>query len=206
VIRINLIGTARAKTKKRAAFGTPQKMIVACSLILVLTAAFVGWRYWSLSRTSARLNADITEAQQETTRLHSVIQQVQQFELRKTQLQQRVILIEQLRKGQTGPVQMLDQISRALPPALWLTGLRQTATDILIDGNCTGLTTLSDFVKNLESSGYFARPIEIISTTADLQQQQYADLTKFSIKAQYRPAGDGNLVAPAPVAAAKVGG
>ena len=54
--------------------------------------------------------------------------QVQQFEQRKAQLQQRVALIEQLRKDQTGPVHMLDQISRALPPMLWLTELKQTAT------------------------------------------------------------------------------
>ena len=50
---------------------------------------------------------------------------MQQFEQRKAQLQQRVALIEQLRKSQTGPVHMLDQISRALPPMLWLTELKQ---------------------------------------------------------------------------------
>ena len=43
--------------------------------------------------------------------------EVEQFEAQKQQLQQRVSLIEQLRKGQTGPVHMLDQISRALPNA-----------------------------------------------------------------------------------------
>ena len=76
-----------------------------------------------------------------------MIQQVQQFEQRKAQLQQRVVLIEQLRKGQTGPVHMLDQISRALPPMLWLTELKQTGgNDVVIDGRCTTLTGLSDFV------------------------------------------------------------
>ena len=41
--------------------------------------------------------------QKETQRLHSIIAQVQQFEQRKAQLQQRVALIEQLRRDQTGP-------------------------------------------------------------------------------------------------------
>ena len=71
---------------------------------------------------------------------------MQQFEQRKAQLQQRVVLIEQLRKGQTGPVHMLDQISRALPPMLWLTELKQVGADVVIDGHCTTLTGLSDFV------------------------------------------------------------
>src|SRR3954453_17741090 len=100
----------------------------------------------------------MTGAQQETARLHSVIMQVQQFEQRKAQLQQRVVLIEQLRKGQTGPVHMLDQISRALPPMLWLTEVKQAVgTEVVIDGRATTLTGLSDFVSNLEASGYFKR-------------------------------------------------
>ena len=39
--------------------------------------------------------------------------QVQKFETRKAQLQQRVTLIEQLRRGQTGPVHVLDEVSKA---------------------------------------------------------------------------------------------
>jgi type IV pilus assembly protein PilN len=201
MIRINLLGTPRQRAKSAVPFGTTQKVTIGCSLILVLVAVFIGWRYWSAASASSRLDAEIAEAQQETTRLHSVIQQVQQFELRKAQLQQRVVLIEQLRQGQIGPVHMLDQISRSLPSTLWLTSLKQAAGDVLIDGNCSGLSTLSDFVGNLERSGYFAHPIEIISTTSDAQQP--GELTKFTIKAQYVPAGDGKVAAPA---STKVGG
>ena len=63
---------------------------------------------------------------------------------------------------------MLDQISQALPPMLWLTELKQVGTDVVIDGNCTTLTGLSDFVANLEASGYFKRSIEIVSTTTEI--------------------------------------
>ena len=104
-------------------------MTVGCSLILVLAVArSSAGATGRCTRDSNQLDAEIAAAQQETARLHSVIQQVQQFEQRKAQLQQRVVLIEQLRKGQTGPVHMLDQISRALPPMLWLTELKQTGT------------------------------------------------------------------------------
>src|SRR5216110_639685 len=160
MIRINLLAVERERAKKKAAvtFGTTtQKLTVGCSLILILAGLFVGWRYWALSRQSVKLDADISAAQQETTRLHTIIVQVQQFEQRRAQLQQRVVLIEQLRKGQTGPVHMLDQISRALPPMVWLTELKQTQTanEVMIEGRSATLTGLSDFVGNLESSGYF---------------------------------------------------
>src|SRR4029078_12540186 len=138
-----------------------QKITIGCSLILVLAALFCGWRYWTVTRESSQLDAEIAAAQQETGRVRSIIGQGQQFEQRKAQLQQRVVLIEQLRSGQTGPVHMLDQISRALPPMLWLTELKQGGDSVVLDGRCTALPSLSDFVGNLEASGYFKRSIEI---------------------------------------------
>jgi type IV pilus assembly protein PilN len=199
MIRINLLAAERERTKKKAvAFGTVgQKITIGCSLILVLSGLFIGWRYWTISRASAQVDADIAAAQQETARLHTIIQQVQQFEQRKAQLQQRVVLIEQLRRGQTGPVHMLDQISRALPPMLWLTELKQADATVIIDGRCTTLTGLSDFVANLEASGYFKRSIEIVSTTTEAMPQAPGELIKFSIKAEFHVPGAPAAATPA---------
>ena len=194
MIRINLLAAEREKSKKKAVtLGTTgQKLTIGCSLILVIAVLFIGWRYWAINRDSNAIDAEIAAAQQETVRLHSVIQQVQEFEQRKAQLQQRVVLIEQLRKGQTGPVHMLDQISRALPPMLWLTELKQSATgsEVVVDGRSTTLTGLSDFVVNLEASGYFKRSIEIVSTTSEPATPTSAELIKFSIKAIFQPPGE----------------
>ena len=138
MIKINLLAVDRERTKRKAKFQViGQKVTVGCSLILVAAALVVGWWYWSLQRDSADLDQQIAEAERETVRLQSVIQQVQQFEQRRAQLQQRVTLIEQLRKGQTGPVHLLDQISRALPDTMWLIDLRQAGTEVTIEGRCT---------------------------------------------------------------------
>lgn len=190
MIRINLLGVERARARKKLAFQTGQKLTVACSLVLILAALFIGWRYWSLSQQSIRVDADISEAQRETTRLHEIIQQVQEYEQRRTQLSERVALIEQLRKEQTGPVRMLDQISRALPPMLWLSALKQVGADVVIDGHSTTLTALSDFISNLESSGYFRRSIEIVNTGTETRAQPPGELIKFTIKAQFQTPGD----------------
>ena len=201
MIRINLLSADREKVKKKAVFGTPQKMVAGCSAILVLALGIMGWRYWDATTDSANLDAEITAAQQETTRLHSVIQQVQQFEQRKAQLQQRVVLIEQLRKEQAGPVHMLDQISKALPTMLWLLQVRQDprAPDtVIIDGRSTTLTGLSDFVGNLEASGYFKRSVEIVSTTAESISQPPGELIRFQLKALF--VIPGREAPPAPAA------
>src|SRR2546423_5237423 len=205
MIRINLLAAERERTKKKAvSFGTSgQKMAIGCSMILVLAVLFIGWRFWALAHQSSQLDAEIAAAQQETARLHSIILQVQQFEQRKQQLQQRVALIETLRKGQTGPVHMLDQISRALPPMLWLTELKQTSDDIQIEGKCTNQTGVAEFISNLEASGYFKRSIDIVSTTAESSAQAAGELIKFTLKATFRtPEAPPAAAAAAP----KVGG
>ena len=84
---------------------------------------------------------------------------------------------------------MLDQISRALPPMLWLTEMKQVGRDVVIEGRCTTLTALSDFVANLEASGYFKRSVEIVSTQTETIGQPPGELIKFSVKAQFQPPG-----------------
>lgn len=206
MIRINLLNVERERAKKKVSIGSGQKIVASCTLILVLAGLFMGWRYWMLARDSKDLDAQIAAAQQETTRLHSIIQQVQQFEQQRAQLQQRVVLIEELRKAQTGPVHMLDQISRALPPMLWLTELKQgaDANEVVISGRCTTLTGLTDFVTNLENSGYFKKSIEIVSSTTAQVKGAQTDVVDFSIKAIFQQPGA--AARPATPPGAKTGG
>jgi type IV pilus assembly protein PilN len=199
MIRINLLAVERERTKKKVVFQTGQKVTIACSLVLVLALVAIGWRYMALNNESAQLDIDIANSQQEATRLHAIILQVQEFEQRKAQLQQRVVLIEQLRKSQTGPVHMLDQISRSLPPMLWLTGLKQDADSITIDGRCTTLTGLSDFVANLEATGYFKRSVEIVSSQTEVMPTPPGEVVKFSVKGVFVTPGE-----PAAVKAVKL--
>jgi len=191
MIRINLLAVERDRAKRRPSGGgggpqaTQQRITLACSLILVLTALGVGWWYWSLKLSSDRIEEDIVTSQKETARLRTLIQQVQTNDARRAQLQQRVALIEELRKGREGPVRMLDEISRSLPDMLWLTDVKQQGADLTITGRCTSLTALSDFVDNLKLGGYF-KPVEILSSQVEPTQPGSAGaLTKFSIKATF---------------------
>ena len=200
MIKINLLGSERQKVKKKAAFAVGQKLTIGCTLILIATALFIGWRYWTVTKESASLDIELANAQKETARLHSIITQVQQFEQRKAQLQQRVTLIEQLRKEQVGPVHMLDQISRALPPMVWLTDLKQTTNsqEVEIDGKCINETLVSDFVSNLEGTGYFKRSIDIAGMTNEPLPQPPGYVVKFSLKATFQQPADPSKPAATP--------
>ena len=79
---------------------------------------------------------------------------------------------------------MLDQVSRALPDAMWLTELKQQGDDLTIDGRCSSLTALSDFVGNLEASNYFARSVEIVDSKVEPATPQTTELIRFTVKAK----------------------
>lgn len=195
MIRINLLAVERKPEKKGWALAG-QKAAILGTAILAAAALLIVWRVFALRQDAARLDEDLRAAQVEQQRLRSILQQVQDFETRKQQLQQRVALIEQLRQGQTGPVRMLDEISRAMPDRLWLTAMAQDATGVKIDGRTTSLTSLSDFVGNLEGSGFFARPVEILESQMD-SAGGAEDVVRFAVKASFQSA---TPAAPAPAA------
>ena len=134
MIRINLLAVERERTKRRATFQLAEKVTIACSLILVATVVFLVWWWWTLGRAAADLDRDIATTRAETTRLNVVIQKMQKAEQHRTQLEQRVALIEDLRKSQTAPVHLLDQISRTLPDGMWLVSMSQKGPDVTIEG------------------------------------------------------------------------
>ena len=202
MIRINLIAAER----KQARAGVPkglllaQKMTVIGSLILVLAALGLGWRYWALDQMAATTERQLNEARREEQRLAGILKQVAEFEARREQLQQRATLIDELRRGQSAPVHMVDQISRALPEMTWLTEMRQEGFDVTIQGRCLSLTSLSDFVGNLEASRYFKRPVEILSSEVVSGAQGAPDTIQFSIRGSFQMAGIDQIAPPAPPA------
>lgn len=190
MIRVNLVEGGR-QGEKRAGLTLPagQQLMFAGTLILLVTALLVGWRYWSVTQAEASLDAEIAAAQQEEAQLKGILQQVQTFELRRQQLQQRVALIDELRRGQAVPVHIIDQVSRALPDGMWLTKLTQKGAEITIEGDCLSLTALSDFVGSLEGSRYFTRPVEIINSEVVVARDNLPEVIHFSVKGTFRMAG-----------------
>lgn len=184
MIRINLLAVDRERSKRGALIPAAHRVTIAASLIVIATFLGVGWWFWSLRQTSNRLDADIAKGELETQQLRSVLAQVQKFEARKAQLQQRVSLIEQLRRGQSGPVHILDEISKAVPDRLWLTELTEKGDDIVLAGMTTSLTGLSDFVAALENSAWFKKPVDIVDSQVTTDAKT-GDIYKFSIKATF---------------------
>jgi type IV pilus assembly protein PilN len=183
MIKINLLAVERSKTKKaRFVISPAHRVTIGASLILIATVLGIGWWFMSLREQSAQLDVDIANAEGETAKLRTVLAQVQKFESRRAQLTQRVTLIEQLRRGQSAPVHVLDEISKSLPERVWLNELKQAGQDFTISGFAVSMPTVADFVANLESTQWFKRPVELIDSTEQADAKA-GDLVRFSLKA-----------------------
>jgi type IV pilus assembly protein PilN len=192
MIRVNLLAGERRPLKVTRSLERGRWVSLAGSALLIATTLLGSWRYWTISQRDSRLAGEIEAARREEARLTEVLKQGAEVEARRAQLQQRVTLIDELRRGQTTPVHIIDQISRSLPDLTWLTSVRQEGYDVTLEGQCKSLTALSDFVGNLESTRYFKRPVEIV-TSEVVAGQNGTDLIRFTIKGTLRITGGGTV-------------
>jgi type IV pilus assembly protein PilN len=187
MIRINLLGGERQKTTRAVRFDIGQQLTAMCGLLVVAAVCGIGFWYYTLSRQSSQLDAQIATKKREAARLDTVLAEVKVFEDRKATLQQRVTLIERLRQGQTVPVQVLDHVSRSLPDMLWLTDMKQEGEFLTIEGRTTTLIGLSDFVGNLGTSGVLRKPIKILDSGSEADSGKAApgvpELFQFKVQA-----------------------
>jgi type IV pilus assembly protein PilN len=197
MIRINLLVVDRKSARSRVLIPAAHKVTIGATVILLVTAALIGWWFWSLRTQSLQLDEDLLQAEAQTRQIRSVLEQVRKFESQKALLQQRVTLIEQLRSGQYAPVHVLDEISKSLPDRLWLSELTQTGQEFTLSGVTDSLTAVSDFVANLESTRWFKKPVEIVDSQVQ-NDAKAGDLIRFVVKAQFvDPSAPAAPVAPA---------
>jgi type IV pilus assembly protein PilN len=187
MIRINLLGGERQKSKSAARFDASQQLTAMCGTVVVAAVAGIGFWYWSLTSESSSLDGQVATLTREAARLDTVLLEVKTFQDRKSTLLERVALIERLRQGQTVPVQLLDHVSRSLPEMLWLTDIKQDGPFLTIEGRTTTLIGLSDFVGNLGSNPVLQKPIEIMDSAAEVVAAQGAtaapELIHFKVRA-----------------------
>lgn len=201
MIRVNLMAGERPTQKKKASASSSSMPSAPGSLQLYLfLALFVGgaialaagW-FVVLDRQIAALNADIEVKKKRQAELQTIKKQVDEFQAKKKMLEDKVALIERLRAEQSGPVHMIDEISKALPDFVWLTSLDQTGGSVKFVGETTGLTSVADFISNLQRSGWFP--------TVDLtESKENNGIVTFTLTAQFK---DPQIAAREKEAAAK---
>ena len=175
MIRINLSGTDRPTKKRKAGGGggggggtpsAPGAMQAYLLLGIFLGGALLVCLglFFYVSGQIRELDTKIAAAEQRQRELQEIKRQVDALELKRATFQRKVDLIERLKAEQSGPVHMLDEVSKSLPDYVWLTNLDQTGNAVRFQGQSNGLTSVADFISALERSGWFPN-VDLASST-----------------------------------------
>ena len=205
MIKVNLMGerpSKKSKQKKASIPSAPGAVQAYLFLALFAGGAVVlcAALYWYQSSKLARLDADITTAQNRQRELQAIKVQVDALEAKRATFQRKVDLIERLKSQQSGPVHLVDEISKSLPDFVWLNTLEQTGDVIKLGGQANGLTSVADFISALQRSGWFPA-VDLVSSTENQNVITFALQATFKDPEMARKEAAARAAAAAPPAA-----
>jgi len=195
MIKVNLVGATKRKPVKVS--GAALKIdaptnLLPITLVLIVVATALGGYLWytTLAAETATLDSTIANLQAQKAALDAVIKENAIYEARKRALENRIKVIEGLKRNQVNPIVALDVLSEAIERTkfVWLTQLDQNNATISMNGIGTSVNAIADFVTYLESTHYFKNP-ELAHATDS------AGNFTFSLKCEFAPPANGPVPA-----------
>lgn len=167
MIRINLL----AEGKRPAAVRKARKpatsflegenialwLLLATVLLVGVLPSAVWW--WMKSSEVESNRQQIAAAQREVDELAAIIKEVEEYKAKQAELEHKIAVINDLRRNQRGPVQVMDAISRALPELLWIDRMSMNASQISLSGRAFNPNAIAAFGENLDQVPEFQEPI-----------------------------------------------
>jgi len=165
MVKINLLAEGKRPIIARRAqqpflqlTGTNAANLALLAVSLLGVIAAVVW-YFVLESRISKKDGEIRVAQKEVDELRQVIQEVNEFKRRRDELTRKVKIITTLKDNQRGPVQVMDEVSRALPELTWLNSMVVTGRAISLRGTAFNMSAVANFIDNLDKVEAFKEPI-----------------------------------------------
>lgn len=152
MIRINLLPVARKRKKKPK----PIPSFVVIGVLLSLFAAIgVAYAMFYLKNRISSLEIEKKNNEKEIAELNKKLKDVENFEKLNKSFKERKEIIEKLRKDQSFPVKILNEVSKALPPGVWLTNLSYGGDSVSLEGYGFTNDDVVSYVDGLKRSELF---------------------------------------------------
>lgn len=175
MIRINLLPIRQ--TQKRQT--VQQQLLVGAAVVIVTLIGCIVW-YAKVSSDAKELQQEIQNKTQELAQLDKIIGEVNDLVAKKKELEEKQGIIENLRKGKTGPVRALDDLSTEIPSRVWITKLEEKGGAVEIQGKAIEPEDVSAFMKSLQKSKYF-QGVQLGFSKASTQTTNGVTLYEFKI-------------------------
>ena len=115
--------------------------------------------------------------QTEIEKLDKQIAEIQKLKDQTAALLARKRVVETLQGTRSEVVFLLDQLVRQLPEGVYLKGIRQTGTKVMINGYTQSQARVSTLMRNLESSPHLEQPNLVEIKAAQLGAQRLNEFT-----------------------------
>jgi len=148
MIRINLLEERKRKRKIKGPANLLLFLVVANLAALLIAGGVTVLMKVKVTRLKAQSEANKVVIAQLTTK----IKEIKNLEQMNKTLEERGKLIEMLRKNQSVPVRVLDDVSALVPDGVWLASLIFKENGISIEGNAFSNIDIVSFIDNLKKS------------------------------------------------------
>lgn len=144
MIKINLLPVRQVKKREAG-----KQILILYAVLLV--GALIGNYLWFDSRDAVAMEGQqkIARTQQKISELEKVIGEVNNINQRKKELEDKLSVLKELRKGRSGPVRLLDALSEATPKKVWLKGFDESAGKVKIEGFALSHEDVGEFMRGL---------------------------------------------------------
>lgn len=147
MIRVNLLQIKRKKKAK------PLPSFVVLGVLLALVICILVALVWiNQTKKIDTLNAVKSSNQTRISELKKKVKEVDDYEAKIKQFEERKKVIVSLRKDQSVPVKILNEISFLLADGVWLNGMSVEGNKISINGAAFTNSNVVEFVNNLKRS------------------------------------------------------
>jgi len=166
MIKINLL-PIRAHKKKETGRQEISIFFLSVAGTLLVCAALFYQLYMKIYAT----RGDIVKSEAELAQLKTTIGEIEKIKSLEAEVQKKLDILAQLRKGKTGPVHRLATLSDITPDKLWLTKYTETEENVNIGGLALSEELIEIFMNNLRRSEDYTEG-ELLGT----EQVAYAGL------------------------------
>jgi len=176
MIKINLL-LARKEKKK----GGMRKEFIVFILSIVLLLAVLIFIQWGLDRKIEDTLAQNAKKKEEIVKYKSLTTEVEKKKEEQRMLQNRLDIINSLRKDKARAARILDELSIDKPEKLQLESLKKEGAKLGIEGVALDDETIANFMTNLRKSKLFKNVDLIVSEQIE---QSKMKLKKFVLSCE----------------------
>ena len=187
MIRINLLESAKGKNKRAGGSSSPVMPAMEMGdmgspklkvLVVLLIAGALNFGYWyRLDRQGKSIAAQMQAAEQRNRELSDVKARYLERQTQANNYKRRVDVIDSLRAGQAGPVNLLAMLGETVngTEAVWLSKMDDTGANVNLEGTALSTNAVANLIANLQKTGFFSN-VEIKET---FQDEQIKDMQAF---------------------------